>query len=182
MSKTHYFITVEQVAYHEAGHAMYYMLRGVIPNQIYVIDKNQGATVVECPDGEWSHITQDFILLSGTVAQHIYAGDFAEMLQAVANGEIPEGAGSDFSKLSENDPEVIAEMMMHLYDLFCTERWILLAAIAQQLIQQKVLDQREIARIVLKLSDIHQSMQRIAKIRKKRIFPEYSKRNRHFLQ
>jgi hypothetical protein len=35
---------------------------------------------VECPDGEWSHITQDFILLSGTVAQHIYAGDFAEML------------------------------------------------------------------------------------------------------
>ena len=54
-------------------------------------------------DSGWSPLTQDFILLAGTVAEHMYTGDLANTLSLVADGDIPSGAWSDFSKLSETD-------------------------------------------------------------------------------
>ena len=133
-------ISIEQVAYHEAGHALYYMMRGVVPDSIEVVDAGQGMTITEpAIDFGWSSLTQDFILLAGTVAEHMYTGDLANTLSLVADGDIPSGAWSDFSKLSETDPEVIVEMMLYLYDLFSTERWLVLSTVAEHLIQRRIL-------------------------------------------
>ena len=98
------YISIEQVAYHEAGHTLYYMMRGVVPDSIEVVDAGQGMTITEpAIDSGWSSLTQDFILLAGTVAEHMYAGDFADTLSLVADGDIPSGAWSDFGKLTETD-------------------------------------------------------------------------------
>ena len=96
------------------------------------------------------------------------------------SGGIPEGADSDFSNLYEIDFEIIAEMMMYLYDLFATERWLLLSAIAEELIEKRVLEKNEISRIVVRLARINQNMERIGNLRKKRIYPECSTRRRTF--
>lgn len=180
MAKIHNFISIEQVAYHEAGHTLYYLLRGITPDRVEVIGAGYGMTVAEDPLFPYSHLTQDFILLAGTVAEHIYAGDFADVLQLVHSGGIPEGADSDFSNLYEIDFEIIAEMMMYLYDLFATERWLLLSAIAEELIEKRVLEKNEISRIVVRLARINQNMERIGNLRKKRIYTECSTRRRTF--
>ena len=97
----------------------------------------------------------------------------------VHSGGIPAGADYDFSNLYETESEVIAEMMMYLYDLFVTERWLLLSAIAEELIEKKVLEKNEISKIVARLARINQNMERIGKLRKKRIYPECTNRRRH---
>lgn len=112
------------------------------------------------------------------MAEHIYAGDFADVLELVHSGGIPAGADFDFYDLYETDCEVIAEMMMFLYDLFATERWLLLSAIAEELIEKRVLEKNEICRIVARLARINQNMERIGKLRKKRIYPECTNRHR----
>lgn len=162
---------IAQVAYHQAGHTIYYILRGIIPCRVEVVNEDEGYTSADDSLEPWSALTQDFVLLAGTVAQHIYAGDFAEILEMVQTGGIPEGALSDFFKLSEQDPGIIAQMMLYLYDLFVTERWLLLSTIAEQLIQKRVLQKDDIAKIVVRLNKINQNLDRIAKIRQKRIYP-----------
>lgn len=48
-------ISIEQVAYHEAGHALYYMMRGVVPDSIEVVDAGQGMTITDpTVDYQWS--------------------------------------------------------------------------------------------------------------------------------
>ena len=178
MVKTHLCISEEQVAYHQSGHTLYYILRGIIPERVEIISAGSGMTMAEAPLFPYSNLTQDFISLAGTVAEHIYAGDFADVLELVHSGGIPAGADFDFYDLYETDCEVIAEMMMFLYDLFATERWLLLSAIAEELIEKRVLEKNEICRIVARLARINQNMERIGKLRKKRIYPECTNRRR----
>ena len=166
MLKKYQSITIEQVAYHEAGHVMYYLLRGIVPECVEVVDENQGTTYVDSEEETLSALTQDFSLLAGTVAQHIYAGDFSSTLQQVQAGGVPDGASSDFSKLTESDAGVIAEMMLHLYDLFCCERWLILSTIAEELILKRALSKKQIAEIVVRLARINKNMKRIAKFRR----------------
>jgi ATP-dependent Zn protease len=48
-------ISIEQVAYHEAGHALYYMMRGAVPDSIEVVDAGQGMTITDpTVDYHWS--------------------------------------------------------------------------------------------------------------------------------
>ena len=176
MLKKYQSITIEQVAYHEAGHVMYYLLRGIVPECVEVVDENQGTTYVDSEEETLSALTQDFSLLAGTVAQHIYAGDFSSILQQVQAGGVPDGASSDFSQLTESDAGVIAEMMLHLYDLFCCERWLLLSTIAEELISKRQLGKEDIAQIVIRLARIDKNMKKIAKIRRKSTYPVCSTR------
>lgn len=131
-------------AYHEAGHAVCLMSIGFIPEKVQIFTNGCGNT--KCTKTKFDDFSADLIALAGTVAEHMYAADCIDAINAVAAGLIPPGADDDFQQLHNRVPAKIAAKMRHLYDLLA-EHWYLITIIANELTAKRSLNRKDIVRI-----------------------------------
>lgn len=95
---------------------------------------------------KFDDFSADLISLAGTVAEHMYAADCCEVINAVAAGLIPPGADGDFQQLHNRVPAKIAAKMRYLYDLLA-EHWYLVTVVANELTTQLIMNRKDIIRI-----------------------------------
>ncbi|MBP5673266.1 MAG: hypothetical protein J6X49_12825 [Victivallales bacterium] len=159
------------VAVHESGHIVALLSYHITPYYVEINDSG-GCTKCDYPN-DWTMDKDDYVLLSGCVAESMSNGTFADVVEQVIAGEIPQGASSDFSKLKMTDTQLIADTMLYIRDYFCNERWSIVMEFATELLLHGELNKKAISAIADRLCGIEHDIGRIARLMQRRKFFTY---------
>ncbi len=156
------------VAVHESGHIVALLSYNIIPYHVE-LNSSGGCTSCHYPDN-WTRDKDDFVLLAGCVAESINNGTFADIVEQVISGDIPEGSSSDFSKLQMTNTKITAETMLYIRDYLCAERWNIVMEYASELLEHGELNKKAISAIADRLLGVDKNIGRIARLMMKRAF------------
>lgn len=149
------------IAIHESGHIVALLSYHIKP---YYVELNESGGCTHCHYPEdWTKEDDDYVLLAGTVAEHMGKGMFDDLVRQVVSGDVPEGASSDFSKLQMTDAKEIADAMLRIHDYFCNRRWSFVLEFASELLKHGTLVEKDIAAIADRLCGIDGAIGRIAR-------------------
>ena len=148
------------VAIHESGHILALLSFHITP---YYVELNELGGETKCTyPNDWTKDKDDYVLLSGCVAESISNNTFADLIEQVLAGNIPKGSSSDFSKLTLSDTKLIADMMLHIRDYILNERWFIVLEFASELLEHGKLNRKDISKIADRLCGIDRNIGHIA--------------------